>query len=118
MNLPKQLPTWLAGLNVPVPRSVVIVTLALGVGAIAITPALLNGGLDRSNIIFPIFCAIGGIGLGIEYTRPTPKGSTEECVGCCGVGKRYNRLLEAWFFVAGISAIFTLALILFAIFNR
>jgi hypothetical protein len=109
---------YLNRLNLPLPRSVVIVTLTLGIAAIAVTPAFLNGGLSGSNIIFAVFSAVGGIALGIEYTRSKLENASNKQVACCPDKRRYNRLLEAWFFVSGIIATLALALIVFAIFGR
>jgi hypothetical protein len=112
-----QLPTWLAWLNLPLPRPVVLVALAVGVSTIVVTKLVLSG-LEPSSIVFAIYCGIGGIGLAIEYSKPECERATRESAGCCEPARRNNRLLEAWFFVSGNFAIFALALMLFAILDR
>jgi hypothetical protein len=110
MNIRRQLPKRLQWLNMPVPRSVAIIVLALGTGVVAFMPLLLDPQFGSKNIMHVLYSAWGGIGLGIEYCRPKRDGSSCDRGGCWSRCP-HNRILGAWFLVSGIMATFALVFI-------
>jgi hypothetical protein len=118
MNIRRQLPTWLQWLNMPVPRPAAIIVLALGTAAVALMPLLLDDRVGWTNIVHVLYCAWGGIGLAIEYTRPKRDDSSVDRTGCWSTRWPHNRILGAWFVVSGIISCFVLGLILSIIVSR